>query len=262
MKRQLKSGIPCALIFSAVIILGADLISLAYGLNISLRFACACLSLGIIPALLNCVLSGFYNVSGQNIWANTVIFLRVFLMSCAILFALLYFGHSPWLFLFFGEILTLLFWFIATGISHKNRSRFLLLDNSLEKSGNVINFSVSGDAENICDASGRITDFCADNGMSLKQTMRISLALEEIMMLITDKNERAVEFDLRVYSLQGVIGIRIRYGGNDFNPLAYADNDEEYLGIRLIESICEQTMYQRTFGTNTVQIFVEGGMSA
>lgn len=262
MKRQLKSGIPCALIFSAVIIFGADLISLAYGLNISLRFAFACLSLGIIPALVNCVLSGFYNVSGQNLRANSIIFLRVFLMPCASLFALLYLGHSPWLFLFLGEILTLLLWFIATGISHKNRSRFLLLNNSLEKSGNVINFSVSGDAENICDASGRITDFCADNGMSPKQIMRISLALEEIMILITDKNEMAVEFDLRVYSLQGVIGIRIRYGGNDFNPLAYADNDEEYLGIRLIESICEQAIYQRTFGTNTVQIFVEGGVSA
>lgn len=262
MKRQLKSGIPCALIFSAVIILGADLISLAYGLNISLRFAFVCLSLGIIPALINCVLSGFYNVSGQNLRANSIIFLRVFLMSCASLFALLYFGRSPWLFLFFGEILTLIFWFISTRISHKNRSRFLLLDNSLELSGNVINFSVNGDAESICDASGKITDFCADNGMSPKQTMRISLALEEIMMLITDKNERAVEFDLRIYSLQGVIGIRIRYGGNDFNPLAYAENDEEYIGIRLIESICEQAMYQRTFGTNTVQIFVEGGVSA
>lgn len=262
MKRQLKSGIPCALIFSAVIIFGADLISLAYGLNISLRFAFACLSLGIIPALVNCVLSGFYNVSGQNLRANSIIFLRVFLMPCASLFALLDLGHSPWLFLFLGEILTLILWFIATGISHKNRSRFLLLNNSLEKSGNVINFSVSGDAENICDASGRITDFCADNGMSPKQIMRISLALEEIMILITDKNEMAVEFDLRVYFLQGVIGIRIRYGGNDFNPLTYADNDEEYLGIRLIESICEQAIYQRTFGTNTVQIFVEGGGSA
>ncbi len=261
MKRQFKSGIPCALIFSAVIIFGADLISLAYGLNISLRFAFACLSLGIIPALVNCVLSGFYNVSGQNLRANSIIFLRVFLMPCASLFALLHLGHSPWLFLFLGEILTLILWFIATGISHKNRSRFLLLNNSLEKSGNVINFSVSGDAENICDASGRITDFCADNGMSPKQIMRISLALEEIMILITDKNEMAVEFDLRVYSLQGVIGIRIRYGGNDFNPLSYADNDEEYLGIRLIESICEQAIYQRTFGTNTVQIFVEGGLS-
>ena len=262
MKRQLKSGIPCAIIFSAVIILGANLVSLAYGLNIPLRFSFICLSLGIIPALINCVLSGFYNVSGHNVWANSIIFLRVFLMSCASLFALLYFGQSPWLFLFFGEILTLIFWFVATGITHKSKSRFLLLDNTLERSGNVINFSVNGDAESICNASGKITDFCESNGMNLKQTMRISLAIEEMMTLISSKNENSGDFDLRVYSLQGVIGIRIRYGGSEFNPLAYADNDEEYFGIRLIESICEQTLYQRTFGTNTVQIFVEGEVSA
>lgn len=259
MARQLKSGIPFGLLFSAIIILGADLISMAYGLDIPLRFAFICISLGMIPALINCVLSSYYNVSGRTLWSNTIIFLRVFVMSCASLFVLLYFGQSPWLFLFFGEALTLLFWFIATGITHKSNSRFLLMDNSLEKLGNVINFSVSGNAENICDASGRITDFCGENGMSPKQTMRISLALEEIMTLISSKNESTVEFDLRVYSLQGVIGIRIRYGGSDFNPLVYADDDEMYMGIRLIENMCEQTLYQRTFGTNTVQIFVEGG---
>lgn len=258
-KRQLKSGIPYSLVFSAIIILSADLISLAYGLNIPLRFAFVCMSAGMIPALINCVLSSYYNVSGRTLWANAIIFLRVFAMSCASLFTLLFFGQEPWLFLFFGEVLTLLFWFIFTGFTHKNRSRFLLLDNSLEQSGNVINFSVSKNAEDICGASGKITDFCEENGMSPKQTMRISLALEEIMTLIADKNEGAVEFDLRVYSLQGVIGIRIRYGGNDFNPLAYADDDDAYMGVRLIESMCERTLYQRTFGTNTVQIFVEGG---
>ncbi len=261
-KRQLKSGIPWVAAFSAVIISGADLISRAYGLNISLRFAFICLSFGMIPALINCILSGFYNVSGRNIWANFIIFLRVFSASCASLFLLLDFGHSPWLFLFFGEMATLIFWFAATGIFHRQSSRFLLLDTSLEHSGKVINFSVNGDAESICNASGKITDFCADNGMSPKQTMRISLALEEIMTLISVKNKSAAGFDLRVYSLQGVIGIRIRYGGNEFNPLLYADNDEEYLGIRLIEGMCEQTLYQRTFGTNTVQIFVEGGVCA
>lgn len=259
MVRQLKSGIPYSLLFSAIIILGADLISMAYGLDISLRFAFICMSMGMIPALINCVLSSYYNVSGRTLWSNTIIFLRVFVMSCASLFVLLYFGHSPWPFLFFGEALTLLFWFIATAILHKNRSRYLLLDNSLERSGNVINFSVSGNAENICDASGKITDFCEKNGLSPKQTMRISLAMEEMMTLISSKNKSTVEFDLRVYSLNGVVGIRIRYGGNDFNPLSYADDDEAYMGIRLIESMCEQTLYQRTFGTNTVQIFVEGG---
>lgn len=260
--RQIKSGIPCALLFSAIIILCADLISSIYGLDMPLRFAFVCMSLGIIPGLINSILSSYYSVSGKTLWSNTIIFLRVFMMSCASLFALLYFGRSPWPFLFLGELITLIVWFVVTGATHKNRSRFLLLDNSIERSGNVINFSVSGNAENICDASGRITDFCGENGMSPKQTMRISLALEEIMTLISDKNGSAVEFDLRIYSLQGVIGIRIRYDGINFNPLAYSDDDDAYMGIRLIESMCEQTLYQRTFGTNTVQIFVEGGIFA
>lgn len=262
MARQLKSGIPCAVIFSAAVISGADLISLAYGLQVSLRFAFVCLSLGMVPALINCVLSGFYNVSGRTLWANAIIFLRVFVISCASLAALLYFGQSPWLFLFLGEALTLLAWFAATGILCKGRSRFLLLDNSLEQSGNVLNFSVSGNTKDICDASGRITGFCSENGMSPKQTMRISLAMEELMTLIADKNEGAAEFDLRVYSLQGVIGIRIRYGGNEFNPLVYSDDDMEYMGVRMIGNMCEEMLYQRTFGTNTLQIFVEGGSFA
>lgn len=262
MKRQLKSGILSALIFSAAIILCADLVTAAYGLDIPLRSAFVCLSLGMIPGLINSVLSSFYNVSGHETWAHLIIFLRVFGMSCTSLFALLYLGQDPWMFLFLGEMLTLLFWFMATGILHKDKSRFLLLDDSLERSGNVINFSVDGNAESICDASGKITDFCADNGMSPRQTMRISLAMEEIMTLIADKNESAVVFDLRVYSLQGVIGIRIRYGGKGFDPLVYPDDDLDYMGIQIIKDMCEQTVYQRTFGTNTVQIFVEGGTLA
>lgn len=263
MTRQIKCGIPYSLIFSAVIILGADLISGAYGLDIPLRFAFVCMAVGMLPALINCILSSYYNVWGHALWANAIIFLRVFLMPCASLFALVYFGKNPWQFLIFGEVLTLLVWFAATGIYHQADplcSRFLLARDVLKEKGRVINFSVNGDTESICDASGRITLFCEENGMLPRQTMRISLAMEEIMALITSKNEKSVEFDLRVYSLQGVIGIRIRYSGKDFNPLVHKDEEEDmYMGIRLIESMVEQTMYQRTFGMNTIQILVEGG---
>lgn len=39
------------------------------------------LSLGMLPGLLNSILSGYYNVSGHVIWANAIILLRVFLMT-------------------------------------------------------------------------------------------------------------------------------------------------------------------------------------
>lgn len=273
--RQIKSGIPYCLLFSAAILAGADLIADAYGLTKPLGFAFLCMSFGMVPALCNCILSGYYNVSGYAMWANAIIFLRTFVMPCASLFLLCQQSFSPWWFLFTGEILTLLVWFVATGVYqhfHKCCSRFLLMDQTLEETGRVINFSVQGKEEAICDASSKITVFCEENGMLPKQVMRVSLAMEEMMTLILSVNqEKNVEFDLRVYSLQGVIGIRIRYSGREFNPLCRTEGSGQmsddapgkeagdydlYMGIRMIEDMVEEAMYQRTFGMNTIQIYI------
>ena len=200
--RQIKSGIPYCLLFSIVILVGADLIADAYGLAEPLGFAFLCMSLGMVPALCNCILSGYYNVSGYAMWANAIILLRVFVMPCAGLFVLCRQNCNPWWFLFIGEVLTLLVWFVATGIYqhfHRRCSRFLLMDRTLEETGKVINFSVQGREEDICDASSKITVFCEENGMIPKQVMRVSLAMEEMMTLILSVNqEKGVEFDLRV----------------------------------------------------------------
>lgn len=263
MARQMKSGIACSLVFGTGIIWGSGFISGAYGLEMSLRPAFIWMALGMVPALFNCVLSGYYNVSGRAVWADGIIFCRVFLMSCTSLYVLLLSGKNPWQFLFYGEFLTIAVWFAVTGMyqgKHSSCSRFLLMDNTLEESGKVLNFSVNGDMESICDASERITGFCTDNGMLPRQTMRISLAMEETMTLITAENgQDSVEFDLRAYSLQGMIGIRIRYSGKAWNPFEHADEeDEKYIGICMIRNMAEQVVYQRTFGMNTVQIFMEG----
>ncbi len=273
--RQIKSGIPYCLLFSIVILVGADLIADAYGLAEPLGFAFLCMSLGMVPALCNCILSGYYNVSGYAMWANAIILLCVFVMPCAGLFVLCRQNCNPWWFLFIGEVLTLLVWFVATGIYqhfHRRCSRFLLMDRTLEETGKVINFSVQGREEDICDASSKITVFCEENGMLPRQVMRVSLAMEEMMTLILSVNqEKGVEFDLRVYSLEGVIGIRIRYSGREFNPLCRTEDKGQmgdgvpgreeglydmYMGIRMIEDMVETAMYQRTFGMNTIQIYI------
>lgn len=263
--RQMRSGLPACLIFSIVILLGADAVAMAYGLEISLRFSFVCMALGMVPALCCCVLSGYYNVARRTLWSNGIIFLRVFALSCGSLYVLCRSGQNPWWFLCLGEVFTLLVWFAATGIYHRLRpelSRFLLMDRTLEENGRVINFSVRSEAEDICGASSKITDFCEENGMLPKQVMRVSLAIEELMTVIVSANAgEDVEFDVRVYSLEGVIGIRIRYSGIEFNPLAHAADpesrdDDRYLGIRMIEDMVETTMYQRTFGMNTMQILI------
>ena len=259
--REWKSGCVYCILFSAAILAGADLISGLYGLDISLRFPMFCLATGLFPALWNSILSGYYNLCGRIFWANALIFLRFFLAAAGSLYLLTLFQKNPWWFLSLSEIVTILLWYLATLVYHNRHpedTRYLLMDCGLEREGCVLNFSVGDDVEQICEASSRITDFCRMNGMHEKQMMRMSLAIEEIMTLIVQINGgNGVSFDVRAFALQGVIGIRFRYNGIDFNPFqSFPEQDEQYMGIRMVKTLVGETVYQRTFGMNTLQILL------
>ena len=261
-RRERRTGLLCCAVFAAVVILGADAIAFAYGLPAgSLNFAMVCLAAGMFPALGCSILSGYYNVSGHVRWANAIIFCRAFLAAVISLYLALALGLSPWWFLVCSEAITLALWYIAAALFHRRhpeRSRYLLMDRSLEELGQVMNFSVTGDTAQICEASGRIADFCRENRMNPRQVMRFSLAIEEVMTMIVQENPKTtIRFDVRAFSLQETLGIRIRYDGREYDPFRQAaDQDEQYLGIQLITGMMKSVFYQRTFGVNTVQLLL------
>ena len=260
-RREWRTGALCCAAFAAVVILAADGIALAYGLSVPLRLAMVCLSAGMFPGLWCSILSGLYNVSGHVRWANAIIFSHVFLAAAASLYLALALGWSPWWFLVLSEAVTVLLWWAAAGIYHRRHpelTRFLLLDRSLEEEGRVINFSVEGDTEDICDASRRISEFCEENDMNVRQVMRISLAIEEIMTMIVQENSPGhVSFDVRVFSLQQEMGIRISYDGGEYDPFGlHAKGDMQYLSVELIANMMRSVVYQRTFGVNTLQLLL------
>lgn len=251
-------------IFFVLCMVGADMIQGMYGLSVPLRYPLFWMAAAVFPGLLCSILSGYYNMAKKNLWANGIIFLRVIAMTCIGLLINVRLLLPMCSFLLFAELMTLFIWLFATGFYHNRHpedTRYLLMDMSLEKSGNVLNFSVSSVAEEICSASERITDFCASNGMDRKKTMRVQLALEEIMTLITQINEGleegSLKFDLRAYSLQGEDGIRIRYAGLAFNPFqSMKEDDDFYMGISMIRKMVDEIHYQRTFGVNTLQVIM------
>ena len=254
-------------IFFLLCMAGADIIQSMYGLSVSLRYPLFWMAAAVFPGLLCSILSGYYNMAKKNLWANGIIFLRVIAMTYIGLLLNIQLQLPMCSFLLSAELMTLIIWLFATWLFHKRHpedTRYLLMDLSLEKSGNVLNFSVSNVAEEICSASERIMDFCAANGMDRKKTMRVQLALEEIMTLITQINEGMEEgllkFDLRAYSLQGEDGIRIRYAGLEFNPFQNIKEDDDlYMGISMIRKMVEEIHYQRTFGVNTLQVIMREG---
>ena len=140
-----------------------------------------------------------------------------------------------------------------------------MTDLAHEKSGRVLNFSVSADVDEIVSASERISAFCAHNGMSVKETMRLEMSMEEVMTLIRQVNEAKgadeLKFDLRAYSVKNVRGIRIRYSGIPFNPFNFTPGTGEieedmYMGVRMIKKMVEMVNYQSAFGVNTLQIIL------
>lgn len=260
MKIEFVSGLIFCTVFGAAITAGADIIRTAYGLDIPMFIPMLCLAVSLYPALFNSMLSSFYSVSSHPMLSNMIITLRssVFIALGILIFCMI--GSVPWLFMPFAEIMTIAVWFFVSGILYKRSdklSRFLLEDTTLEKSGKVINFSVEGDAGDICNASAKITEFCEDNGMNIKQTVRISLAIEELLTIISDKNgKQTPNFDMRVFSYQDMIGIRIKYDGIDFDPLEVKEDDDRYMGVTMLKKLVEETMYKRVLGLNTLLIII------
>lgn len=260
-RRAWRTGALCCVLFSVVVIWGADGIALVYGLPVSLRSAMVFLSLGMFPGLWCSILSGYYNVSGKVLWANGIIFFRVFLAAAASLALSVVLQENPWSFLLNAELMTVGLWWLATGVyyrCHPRESRWLLMDRSLEESGRALNFSVEGSVEKICEASEQISGFCAENQMDARQSMRFSLALEEVMTMILQANPGGgVRFDVRAFSEPGQLGIRIRYDGRMYDPFAgHEPHQEPYLGLDMIRAMARSIRYQRTFGANTVQILL------
>ena len=76
-------------------------------------------------------------------------------------------------------------------------------------------------------------------------------------MIVRANTGSAIRFDVRAFSVQGDMGIRIRYDGQPYNPFDMrGSRDEEYLGIQLISGMMAQAVYQRTFGVNTLQLLL------
>ncbi len=264
LKQQLRVGIWSCLVLGLILGFGTPLVEWAYQVE-GMGFPLWMLGISLIPTLIINILVSYYRAYGRELLSNILIAMRVYGFCVISLIALRLLNASPWIFQVTEVLLTLLLWVALTGVIYrasmkkKRVSRWLLADRRLEDNGNSINFSSPSDPDAICDASERIGSFCAENNMAPKQIMRVSLALEEMMTLITQLNpDTSLSFDVRVFSMQGVIGVRIRYGGISLNPLAPEyEEDERFMGIQMVRSLVEETIYQNTFGVNSLMILVK-----
>jgi len=266
MYHQLKIGIILGAVFALIISLFANAIAWIFGVRENVQATLIGFGLSLIFMQINYIMINFYNTTNRILIANLATFGRLLFFAAGIAWLLMSTGKFIWMFYPLSEMATIALWLILARIESIKDSRLsgiLLLDDTLEKSGNVLDFSIAARKSEICSASSRIGEYCRNNNLSEKQTFVISLAVEEITTLMAGHcfgKETGAPVDVRAFHTEEETGIRVRCGGKQFNPVAYAESEgDEHgdaMGINMLVKMAKEISFQNTFGTNSVLIHI------
>ncbi len=220
---------------------------------------------GLIIGYINVLYIGYLTAIKHEVFATVLVALR--LLGAVVLFAFPFSrtigSKGIWLSLSLAEIFTFAVFLAVRGIirkKHKNLDA-LLLDTEKEREGDIT-FSVRNDVNDIVYATEQISTFCDDNGISIKTSMKVSLAIEEILTFLNAhclSNDENSYTDVRVYKENERVTVRFRYVGVIYDPTnVYKENqfneemEEELLGIKMIMKSAANVDFRKTLGANNL----------
>ena len=263
MRLQKETGLVLAGLYAVLLVVLHGVIETVFSVENSMILPLLCLGVYGMLDLLCSIWITFFTSAGRVLLSNTLMSLRRLVLPVAFAGGLYLSEMYLWAFLPLSALMTLMLGFILTGIIRQRSecryplSRILLLDDSLEIEHKVIDFSIVPETENICNASDQIKDFCTSNAMNSRQTMRLGLAIEELLTVIAKRNTDCQSVDLRAYALESVTGIRIRYAGKRYDPFSDEEDADFLLGINMIQKLAEVVVYNYSMGMNIINILFE-----
>jgi anti-sigma regulatory factor (Ser/Thr protein kinase) len=176
-------------------------------------------------------------------------------------------GNAIWLHLpTTGVLVAILLPLLAAlvGGRDKNASFPLLLDAN--PGGTTLAFSVERDAVKASEASDAVGEFCEEQGLPMKQTMLLSLAIEELITLIAEQRAVGGGISVRLTFFEGGTVLRFRDTGQKFNPIDFykesldnagsIEDSVGLLGVKYIIEAAEVVYYRETFGVNSLVVII------
>lgn len=273
-KSSIRFGLLITAVLGALLSLFAPQIASLYGisepeLNIIAANSIRIFVPGLLFGLVTCTFTTIYATTGNSSLANVSVILRNF--ALVIPFALLFAHFTENIVLLtsslpIAEVLTLLITVIAAYfVSRKSKIRngILLLDDRVEKSGKIAALSVKNTPEDIVACSEQVSEFCETNSLPSKVSMTLSLSIEEMLMVISEKcldSDPNEIVDVRLFCASEIVGLRIRNAGKRFNILEYAEenaDDMDCMGINMIKKLSDVVEYQNTFGANNLLVILK-----
>ncbi len=258
-KLQVIVGIITSGIYGAVILILHRPLEMLFSSAESLVLPFVCVACFVMLDTLGNVWSVYFIAIKKTVLANSFVVLRKFVFPVGTAIIISKKNLYLWLFLPLAGVFFLVAGYVEvsrqakkTKHSRHELSRILLLDDYLEKEHKIFDFSLTPTAENICDASAKIQDFCMENKMNAKETVRLGLAIEEIMTIIKDHDADLQSVDLRAFAQEAVMGVVIRYSGKPFDP--FADEDEDNLSIMMMKNMSSLLNYSYSIGINMINI--------
>lgn len=248
---QLRTGLLLSVLFAAVMIAGEEQIGALFGCTQEIGFAVLCWALSLPLGTCNNIMSYYYYAIRQAGMANLITILRVCLVTVAVAWCFRSRGEGIWLFYPVAEAVTAALW-LGYGLWYAKRQKkdLYLLEPFL---GNSRHFVVGCDVAEICGISEGVQEFCEENDLTLQQTMTLSLALEELLIITADKTMKNVgTMDVRILRKENGALLRIRSEGEPYNPLEHMTENMDFMGVQMIVRMAVRTEYQSTLGLNTL----------
>jgi Na+-driven multidrug efflux pump len=273
MRCAFSHGNAIIFIIGLTLIILTKQIARAFGLNENVDmfyFAIPFYVLYSVALLNSTVFASYFNAIKRLILANVIAFLQELALLCTGAYILAAFLDIKgiWISFALSGILTLLILFIVVKVikvKDKDLSFPFLFSQHLEKAGKYISFSVDSSHEKINEAATKIGHFCENNGLSHKQTIQVSMSIEEIITLIASKIEkRPFSVSVRLLMVDKKIILRIRFVGEKFDAIEYykkniADDVEkcmDIIGMKYIVQTAIKVYYRQTFGVNNLVVIL------
>ncbi len=261
-KLQARAGIAISAAFALILTVSCIPVRKMFGLEDSMLIPCLCVGISTVFYVICSIWDSYFNAVGMITISNILACARKLVFPILAATAIAAFSGSIWFFLPISGALTILAALIITYIYYRRSlntrrplSRYLLLDDILEREKKILDFSIKADMESVCCASEQIREFCEENNMNRKYTMRLGLSIEELLNVIISKSSDIQSVDLRAYALSGVAGLRIRCFGTNYDPFNDDSSDEDFLiGINMIRKMADVSEHTYTLGMNIINI--------
>jgi len=252
-------GNAAVLFLSVIMLIFQQSIASLFNISSTMFFSalvCFCI---YIPFYMNgSLFISWYTAIRQVQLANIVTLAQdIFLPAVLILFfASVFGGNSVWLHLPVSGVLTALLLILMQ----------LLKKKEITAAGTTLAFSIERDPDKASEASAAVGDFCEEQGLERRQSLLLSMAIEEMVVLIAENNPEGDNISVRLTRFDGGIVLRLRDAGRRFNPINYynerlnsAEDFEDsidLMGVKYITEAADVMYYRETFGVNNLVVII------